>query len=86
MGLIRRDFYKRGSHNSVSDDSGQKYKRSDMRLTWDNKLVGKDEWYPKSPQLIIYPKPDRPAIKDQTRTQDLNEELLDPPYDPAGGV
>ena len=86
MGIIRQDRYVKGTHNSVSDDSGQKYKRRDMKLTWDNKLVGKDEWYAKHPQLIIRPRPDHPSIKDQTRTQNLNETLIDPPFDPAGSV
>ena len=86
MGFIRRDRYVKGSHNSISDDSGQKYKRKDMRLTWDNKLVGTDEWYPKQPQLTIRPRPDDPAVKNQTRTQDLNEVLIDPTFNPAGQV
>lgn len=86
MGIIRKDRYVKGTHNSISDDSGQKYKRSSMRLTWDNKLVGIDEWEPKQSQLIIRPRRDDPGIKNQTRTQELNETLLDPPFNPAGGV
>ena len=86
MGIIRRDRYVKGTHNSVSDDSGQKYKRKDMRLTWDNLLVGIDEWYPKQPQLIIRPRPDRPAVTNQTRTEDTPTTMLDPAFDPSGGV
>lgn len=86
MGIITKDFYKKGSHNSISDLSGQKYKRSDMRLTWDNLLVGIDEWEPKHEQLILRPRPDRPAITDQTRTQQPPTNLLDPPFDPTGSV
>lgn len=85
MGIVRRDRYRRGTHNSISDVSGQKYKRSDMRLTWDNKLVGKDEFDPKSPQLIIRPRADRPAVTNQTRTQDINTFLLDPAFNPRQG-
>lgn len=83
MGIIRRDYYKKGDHNAISDDSAQKYKRSDMRLTWDGKLVGKDEWYPKHPQLTIRPIPDRPAITNQTRTQDSPTNLLAPSFNPS---
>lgn len=83
MGIIRRDYYKKGDHNAISDDSAQKYKRSDMRLTWDGKLVGKDEWYPKHPQLTIRPIPDRPAITNQTRTQDSPTNLLVPSFNPS---
>ena len=86
MGMITKDYYKPGTHNAISDDSGQKYKRCDMRLTWDNKLVGKDEWEPKHPQLIIRPRPDHPGIKNQTRTQSADPALELDPYDPAGGV
>lgn len=86
MAIITRDRYLAGTHNAVSDDSGQKYKRKDMKLTWDNKLVGADEWEPKQPQLNIRPRTDRPAITNQTRTEDSPTTLLDPPYDPAGGV
>ena len=86
MGIIRRDRYVKGSHNAISDDSGQKYKRKNMKLTWDNKLVGIDEWYPKHPQLIIRPRRDDPGIKNQTRTEDRNDTLLDPPFNPAGSV
>lgn len=86
MAIITKDFYKKGSHNSLSDYSGQKYKRSDMRLTWDNKLVGIDEWEAKHPQLTIRPRPDRPAITDQTRVSGQTETLLDPPFDPTGSV
>lgn len=80
MGIVRTDRYVAGTHNSVSDDSGQKYKRKDMKLTWDNKLVGADEWYPKQPQLLIRPRADRPAVTDQTRTESAPTNLLDPPF------
>ena len=86
MGIVKRNKYVKGSHNSVSDLSGQKYKRKDMCLTWQNYLVGKDEYFEKQPQLNIRSRPDRPSIKDQTRTQDPPTQLLDPPFNPAGGV
>jgi hypothetical protein len=86
MGMITKDRYVKGTHNAVSDLSGQKYKRCDMRLTWDNLLVGKDEWEPKHPQLILRPRPDRPAITNQTRTQSADPALELSAYDPAGGV
>lgn len=86
MPIITKDFYRAGDHNSISDLSGQKYKRSDMRLTWKNTLVGKDEWEEKHPQLILRPHPDRPAITDQTRTQETPTNLLDGTFDPTGGV
>lgn len=86
MAIITRNYYKKGTHNAISDLSGQKYKRSDMRLTWDNKLVGVDEWEEKHPQLIIRPRIDRPAIKDQTRTQGEDAPMTAPTFDPSGAV
>jgi len=86
MAIIRKDRYVKGSHNSVSDDSGQKYKRKDMKLDWKNNLVGRDEWTAKQPQLIIRPRADKPGITDQTRTENQTETLLDPTFDPTGGV
>jgi hypothetical protein len=84
--MIRRDRFDRGTHNSLSDRSAQKYKRKDMRLTWDNQLVGNDEWEPKQPQLTIRPRPDNPEIKNQTRVEGHTETLIEPSFNPAGQV
>ena len=61
MGIINRDYYKRGNWNAVSDLDGQKRKVSDMRMMWNNAFVGKEEWNPIQPQQIIRPRLDRPA-------------------------
>jgi len=84
--FIQSDRYVKGTHNAISDDSGQKYKRCDMRMTWDGRLVGKDEWEPKESQLTIRPGSDDPSVKNETRTQNVPTNLLDPPFDPSGGV
>ena len=86
MGLITRDFYKSGSHNAISDRSGQKYKRSDMRIEWNGSLVGKDEYEERHPQLILRPHEDDSSIKNQTRVNGFTETLLKATYNPAGGV
>ena len=85
MSLIRRDRFVSGDHNAISDYSGQKYKRSQMRLTWKNELVGKEEWDPKQPQLTIRPPADRPAITNQTRTQPADPPLEVATLDPSVG-
>jgi hypothetical protein len=64
MGIITQDKWVKGTYNSISDDSGQKYKRKDMRKTWDNKLVGIDEWEPKQPQLTLRSYTDNQIAKD----------------------
>ena len=84
--IIRKDRYVKGTHNVISDLSGQKYKRSDCRLTWDNLLVGIDEWEEKHPQLIIRAHEDRTAVLNQTRTQDRTETLDLASFDPTGKV
>ena len=56
---VRRDRYISGTANALSDQSGFKYKRKDMQMTWDNHLVGVDEWEAKPPQLILRPRAER---------------------------
>lgn len=64
----------------ISDRSGFRYKKTDMRKEWNGFLVGKDEWEPKHPQLepnrkvtdaeaIKDPRPDRaePAVANLLR-------------------
>lgn len=70
--------YISGDHLVISDYSGQKFLRSECRYTWDNLLVGKDEWDPKQPQLTIDVPVERIAV-DDTRTQKPDGPLLDPP-------
>ena len=52
-GIIGKNFYRKGDANAISDIDGQKYKLSEMRMTWDGLMVHKSEWYPKNPQLTI---------------------------------
>jgi len=61
VGIIRRDWYKRGAWNAVSDLDGMKRKSSDMKMQWNNLWVGTEEWSPKQPQQEIKPRPDHPA-------------------------
>ena len=51
--LNGRNRFVMGAHNVISDISGQKFKSTEMRKTWDGLLVHKSEWYPKHPQLEI---------------------------------
>ena len=60
----RRNQYKKGDHNVISDYSGQKLKRSQCRYTWDGFLVGKSEWEPKHPQLTIKGRDEQIAVPD----------------------
>lgn len=48
-----KDRYIRGTHNSICDICGFKFKRKDMMKTWNNLLVCKVDYEPKHPQLTI---------------------------------
>lgn len=61
MSIIRRDYYKRGSWNIVSDLDGMKRKVEDCRMMWNNAFVGKEEWNPIQPQQTIRARRDNPA-------------------------
>jgi hypothetical protein len=60
--IIRREYYKKGDWNAVSDQDGQKRKASNMRMQWDNLWVGIDEFDPRHPQLDLRPRPDNPSV------------------------
>ena len=49
----RKNRYKAGDYNVISDRSGQKLKRSQCLFTWDGFLVGRDEWERRQPQDFI---------------------------------
>lgn len=61
MGIITRDYYKKGSHNFICDLSGQKGKIEDGRFQWNGLFVLKSEWSPEQPQQQLVPRPDNPA-------------------------
>ena len=74
-----RTRYIPGDWNAISDVSGLQFKRSEMALTWDNKLVEKTrEFDIKHPQLIIRPRKDDIAVT-ITRTRGEDPELQDDP-------
>ena len=61
MSVIRRDYYKKGAWNAVSDLDGMKRKSSDMRMMWNNAWVSREEWNPIQPQQTIRARRDNPA-------------------------
>jgi len=69
-----------GDHNVISDISGQKFKRSEMRFNWKGQLVhAETEWEEKHPQIEIRGRNEKIAVTDGTRTQSDDPPLLDPP-------
>lgn len=59
-----KNRYKKDDYNVISDRSGQKYKRSQCRFTWDGFLVAKHEWEPRQPQDFIEGRTDDIAVSD----------------------
>lgn len=62
-----------GDYNVTCDRSGQVFKRSECRTTWDNKLVAKKYWEPRHPQDILIAKADNQSVPD------ARNEQADPP-------
>ena len=74
----------RGTHNVISDISGQEFKRSEMVFNWKNQLVhAATEFEPKQPQLTIRGRTERIAVTDGTRVEAADPPLLDPPLGPS---
>lgn len=80
MSIVRRDYYKRGSWNAISDLDGQKRKASDMRMQWNGLWVGKEEWSPKHPQQEPRPRLDRPARSPVRSTEPRITDLTESYY------
>lgn len=66
-----------GDYLTTCDRSGQIFKRSECRTTWDNKLVAKKYWEPRHPQDIITAKADNQTVPD------ARNEQADPPISVA---
>lgn len=79
-----KNRFVRGTHNVISDISGQKFKRSEMIFNWKGQLVHRDtEFEPKEAQLTIRGRTERIAVTNGTRTQAEDLPLLDPPLGPS---
>lgn len=82
-----KNFYRAGDHNVLSDDSGQKFKRSECRLgvpggLQAGLLVQKDEWSPRHPQLDIRPREEHIAVRDARPRQETRFAPGQGPNDP----
>lgn len=61
--------YVEGDHNVISDRSGQKYKRSQCRYTWDGWLVADHEWEERQPQDLLTGKDEQIGVEDSRPRQ-----------------
>lgn len=75
-----RNRFVKGDHNVISDLSGQKFKRSEMRFNWKGQLVhAATEFEKKHPQINIRGRQEQIAVTDGTRTQGDDPGLQSPP-------
>lgn len=82
-----KNRYIRGDHNVISDDSGQKFKRSECVFNWKKQLVHRaTEFEPKHPQIDIRGRTERIAVTDGTRTQAQDAALDVPPFSAGDGI
>jgi hypothetical protein len=58
------DYYKHGDYNAICDRCGFKYKRSQLRYTWDGLLVCKKDWEPRHPQDFVRGVAERQSVPD----------------------
>lgn len=60
---MKKTYYRRRSHNVISDRSGFEYKAGETRTEWNGHIVGRDEWEPRHPQSYIRARPERPGVR-----------------------
>jgi len=60
----RADFYDHGNHNMQCDRCDQKFKRSELRETWDHKWVCRYDWEERQPQDLLRAFPDKQSVED----------------------
>lgn len=58
MRIGQADYYKHGDHNAICDSCGFKFKASELRKTWDGRMVCADDFEERHPQDTIRPRPE----------------------------
>lgn len=51
-----------GNHWLICDSCGLKFRRSEMRMRWDNMMVCRKDWEPRHPQEFVRGKRERIAV------------------------
>ena len=60
----RADYWKPGDYNALCDRCGLKFKRSELRYTWDRLLVCDKCWEPRHPQDFVRGRKDIQRVPD----------------------
>lgn len=80
-----KERYIRGNHWIISDISGQKIRIKDAVQDWRGYWMERDEFSPREKQLTIIARQETIAVR-VARTQNIDETLQDPPFNPATGA
>jgi len=72
---VKKRHYQPGQHKVRDDIYGLTEMSGDMMMTWDNKLVVKEFFDEKHPQLIINPRQDKISITNARVTPEDDSEL-----------
>ena len=83
--MRRKERYIAGNHWIISDISGQKIRIQDAEADWRGYWMERDNFSPKEKQLTIIPRQETIAVR-VARTQNIDETLQDPPFNPATGA
>lgn len=57
----------------ICDITGFRYRRKDMKKTWDGFIVGPDQWSPKHPQLMPRKAPTDPQAIKEARPENADD-------------
>lgn len=70
-----KEIYRAGDFKVRSDISGLTVMNSDCSVTWKGYKVPPEDFDPKHPQLIIYPKTDNIAVQNARPTSENDNDL-----------
>ena len=79
---MAKERYIAGNHWIISDISGQKIRIKDAVRDWRRLWMEKDNFSPKEKQLTLRPRQEKISVS-VARTQNIDETLQDPPFNPA---
>jgi len=68
----RADFYDHGNPNGICEFCGQKYKKSELRETWDHRFVCDYDFEHRQPQDKLRAFPDKQSIEN-ARPESVSE-------------
>ena len=59
---MTQSYYKHGEWSAICDTCGWKFKSSELRETWDHRMVCKDDWEPRHPSDYLRGRADKTQV------------------------